>query len=117
MNCAPNVFSIFTGDDKTMYLKAVNAGCSTDPLDLTSCTEIDIALPNADGTFTHLLLSEDEVIVASPAILGKFSAAIDSGVSALLNPGELQSFDVTFTIASKEFTVRYQGVLSVYERG
>lgn len=110
-----NTFTIFTGDSKTLNLKAVYKE-SGDPLDLTSCTEIDIALPNSDGTFKHLLLSEDEVEITSPALLGKFSAAISSEDSALLNIGVLQNIDVTFTIGGKEFTVRYYEALTVYQR-
>lgn len=116
MTCTPPVFTIFTGDAKRIYLKAVNIGCDTDPLDLTSCTAIDIALPNADGTFTYLTLADGDVTIASPAILGKFNALISSDDSALLNPGELQNIDVTFTILAKEMTVRFYQALSVFER-
>lgn len=108
------VFTIFLGNAKTMYLKAVNSGCNGDPLDLTSCTEIDIALPYADGTIKHLLLSDDEVEITTPPVLGKFSAPIADDVSALLLVGELQSFDVTFTILGETFTVRYPQALSVF---
>jgi len=109
-----NTFTIFTGNGKTMELKAVYED-SGDPLDLTSCTEIDIALPNADGTFTHLLLSADQVAITSPALLGKFSALITPEVSALLNIGELQNVDVTFTIDAEPFTVRFYQALTVYQ--
>ncbi len=112
----PNTFTIFTGDAKTMSLKAVLGSCTGGPLDRTSCTEIDISLPIADGTFTHLTLSDSKVFVTSPAILGKFTCPIDAATSALLNPGELQNFDVTFTIAAKPMTVRYFGGLTVLER-
>ena len=111
-----NVFTIFTGDDKIMNLKAVYAETG-DPLDLTDCTEIDIALPKEDGTFAHLLLTAGKVTITSPSILGKFYAEITSLVSAGLNIGELQNVDVTFTISGKEFTVRYAQALSVFERG
>lgn len=110
-----NVFSIFTGNAKTMFLKAVNTGCNSDPLDLTSCTEIDIALPNQDGTQTHLKLSDSEVLIATPAVLGKFSASVGADVSAALAIGEFQTFDVTFTIGSEIFTVPYVNALSVFE--
>lgn len=113
---SPTTFTIFLGDNKTMYLKAVNVGCNSDPLDLTDCTEIDIALPNADGTFTHRLLSDDEVVISSPALLGKFYTNIPTDISEDLNPGELQDVDVTFTIAGKEFTVRFFQALSVFQR-
>lgn len=112
----PTTFSIFTGDDKIMYLKAMHAGCNSDPLDLTSCTEINVALPNSDGTFSHRLLSDGDVAIISPALLGKFSVTVPSDISALLQPGVEQNVDVTFTIASREFTVRFLGALSVYER-
>jgi hypothetical protein len=36
-------------------------------------------------------------------------------ISALLNLGELQNFDVTFTISGQVFTVRYFQALSVFE--
>lgn len=114
---AQNTFTIFRGDAKTIYLKAMNAGCNSDPLDLTSCTEIDLALPNADGTFTHLLKSEGNVVVTSPAVLGKFTAPISSDNSILLQPGEFQNLDITFTIAGKIFTVPFFQALSVFERG
>jgi hypothetical protein len=112
-----NVFSIFLGDIKTMYLRAVNAVCEepAGPLDLTSCTEIDVALPNADGTIAHFLLSLDEVAIAVPKNLGKFSVPLSAIKSALLNPGEYQNFDVTFTISGSKFTVRYGKALSVFE--
>ncbi len=109
-----NIFTIFTGDDKMMNLKAVYQE-NLDPLDLTECTEIDLVLRNADGTLKHLLLSEDEIAIVTPADLGKFTAAITAEVSALLMVGELQSFDVTFTIADAKTTVRYQNALSVFQ--
>jgi hypothetical protein len=108
-------FNIFRGDVKTMYLKAVNAGCDEGPLDLTHCTEIDVALPNADGTFSHLLLSAGKVVVPAPAILGKFNAPISSIVSAPLNPGEFQTFNVTLTILGAKVTVPFRRALSVFE--
>lgn len=114
----PNpTFSIFKGNTKTMYLKAVNSVCSGvgDPLDLTSCTEIVVNLPNADGTTTQLKLSEDEVTITSPSNLGKFSLVIESAVSVLLNVGEFQNVDVTFTISGEVFTVAFIQALSVYE--
>lgn len=109
------VFSISLGNIKTMYLKAILDNCNGDPLDLTSCTEIDVVLPNADGTLAHFLLSLSEVVVTAPAVIGKFSVPIGSVKSALLNLGEFQDFDVTFTIAGVKFTVRYTRALSVFE--
>lgn len=110
-----NVFSIFQGDDKVMSLKAIYAE-NGDPLDLTSCTEIDVALPNADGTFAHRLLSTGQVAITSPALLGKITCPISAAVSALMNLGELQNLDVVFTIASKKTTVRFASALSVFQR-
>lgn len=108
-------FTIYTGDAETMTLKAVYAQ-NGDPLDLTDCTEIVIALPNADGTSTLLRKSVGSgVVVVDPAVLGKFSAAISSDVSEVLNVGELQSFNVTFTIGPKVFTVPYVQALSVLQ--
>ena len=113
----PPTFKIFLGDAKTMYLKAVTYDCfGQDPLDLTSCTEIDIALPNQDGTFVHLLLTEEDVSIPAPALLGKFEAPISAEVSALLNVGEFQNVVVTFTISGEKFSVSFMGALSVYER-
>lgn len=109
-------FTIFTGDDKTMPLKVVQGSCTGGPLDLTTCTEINVALPNADGTFSHRLLTLGQVAIVSPALLGKFTCAIPSIVSALLQPGEAQSIDVTFTISARPFTVRFYQALSVFER-
>lgn len=112
--CAPNVFTIFTGDAKTLNMKAVHAETG-DPLDLTSCTNISIALPNADGTFTALTLAASQVSITSFPNLGKFSAPISSAVSALLLIAVLQNIDVTFTISGSPFTVRYCQALTVLQ--
>jgi hypothetical protein len=122
-----NTFSIFTGDDKTAYLKVLQASCpgNVDPFTLAGVTQIDVALPNADGTFTHLFLNPGEgekggVAIITPEVLGKFSVVIPSDVSDLLNVGEFQNLDVTFTQTVEEeeitFTVRYEGALSVFQR-
>lgn len=117
MNCGVQqfpVFSIFLGDAKTMNLSALydNFG---GPLDLTSCTEIVISLPNQDSSFLQLKLSLSQVTIQSPGVLGKFSAQISSMESALLNVGALQSFNVTFTISGNVMTVPYVESLSVFE--
>lgn len=113
MNQCAQAFTIFTGDNKTLNSKAVYA-VTDDPLDLTSCTEIVVNLPNADGSFLQRKLSLSQVSIVGSPLLGKFATPISSIQSALLNPGELQNFDVTFTIASAVFTVRYYGALSVF---
>lgn len=112
--CAPSVFSIFLGDTKTMQLKSVYADTG-DPLDLSTCSEIVVSLPNADGSTLALTLSSSEVSIQSPANLGKFNALVLTAQSALLNVGELQNFDVTFTIGGDPFTVRYYASLTVLE--
>ncbi len=115
MTCAPNIFSIFTGDAKTMSLRALYQE-SGQPLDLTAATEIIVRLPNADGTTLLLKLTLGAVSITSPAVLGNFTALITALQSALLNIGEGQSFDVTFTISGNPFTVRYYAALSVFEQ-
>lgn len=112
---AKNSFNIFQGDAKTIYLLAQNAHYNNQPVDLTDCDEIDIVLPNADGTLTHLKLSDEDVDITQPPVLGAFSSPISEAVSALLNIGEFQNIDVTFTIAANVFTVRFYGALSVFE--
>ena len=118
MQCTQqNVFAIYLGDSQPLNLKALYAS-DLSPLDLTSCTEIDISLPNADGSFSHLLLSLDQVSIVSPPVLGGFgspSASIGS-ISALLNVGELQTFTVAFTISGAKQTVAYVNALSVFEQ-
>lgn len=116
MNQNPT-FSIFQGDTKTMYLKAIQAACQGvgDPLDLTSCTEIVVNLPNADGTITQQKLSLAQVTISSPATLGKFNLVISGEISAILNVGEFQNVDVTFTIGGQVFTVAFLQALSVYQ--
>lgn len=112
-----STFTIFTGDAKTMFLKLIEGGCGNgDPLDLTSCTEIDVALPLSDGSFAHRLLSLMQVEITSPAILGKFSVPIPSATSEIMMPGELQYVDVTYTIGGLPKTVRFPQSLSVFER-
>lgn len=113
MNPCP--FSIYQGDAKTMELKAIQDSATGDPLDLTDVDEIVINLLKADGTILQLKLSDDEVVVADPPVLGKFSAAISAEDSALLNVGELQTFDVTFTFGEDIFTIPYLAALSVFE--
>lgn len=98
-----------------MRLRAVYRD-SGSPLDLTDADEITVILPNADGTTSELTLTGGDVVIATPAVLGDFSVIIDSAVSALLNPGIEQNFDVVFEISGKEFTVSYQQALSVFER-
>ncbi len=112
-NCAPAVYTIFLGDEKPMYL-VVRLPNGT-PYSLESCTELVISLPKADGTFAQLKLSDNEVTIQSPAVLGEFSANITTEISELLQVGELQSFDVSFTTGSEINTVRYLNALSVFE--
>lgn len=112
--CSGTPFVIFTGQDKTLSMKVIDTQGT--PLDLTDCTEIKIALPNADGTFTNLLLSMSEVAITTPAILGAFTAPITSIVSALLNVGEIQNIDVAFTISGLITVVRFFQSLTVLEQ-
>lgn len=110
------VFTIFLGDKKTIFLKLVqDECCGGGPVDLTHCTALDLALPKQDGTLLHLLLSDEEVVITSPAVLGKFSAPISEEDSALLNVGEYQNVLATFTIAGEVSTVRFDRALSVFE--
>ena len=110
----PQPFEIFQGQDKTMSMRAAFAQTGL-PLDLTSCTEIAVALPNADGTVTNLLLSLSEVAITSPALAGAFTVPITATVSALLNVGLLQNIDVAFTISGLITIVRFFQALSVFE--
>jgi hypothetical protein len=114
-NCAASgPFEIFTGQDKTMSMRAAYSNTGL-PLDLTSCTEISVSLPNADGTFTTLLLTASQVAITSPANLGQITVPITHTVSALLNVGELQNVDVAFTIGGLVTIVRFFQALSVLE--
>jgi hypothetical protein len=110
------VFTIFQGDAKVMSMALTNDDADGGgPVDLTNCTQINIYLPNADGTFTALQKSTGAVVVTSPPVLGKFTANISAATSALLNVGELQNIDVTFTIGTEIFTVQYERSLSVFQ--
>lgn len=111
-------FTIFTGDQKSLPLRIAYA--SGIPVDLTSVSEIVVNLPNADGTFLQLKYTLSEVTIVTPATTGQFKAAITAAQSALLNIGELQDIDVTFTIGdlvfnSEPFSVRFSQALSVFE--
>lgn len=106
-------FSIFTGDVKTLPLRLAYANGL--PVDIASATEIVVNLPNADGSYTQLKLTDAKVAIVSPGVLGQFTTAISALVSAVLNIGELQDIDVTFTIGGNPFTVRFYGALSVFE--
>lgn len=107
-------FEIFTGQDKTMSMRVVQAANGL-PLDLTECTAISVALPNADGSFTNLTLADSEVTITDPTNLGSFTVNITNEVSALLNVGVLQNIDVSFTISSLVTIVRFFQALSVLE--
>lgn len=113
-NACANVFEIFNNQDKTMSMSVVYQGTNF-PLDLTSCTEINVALPNADGTYTNLLLSLSQVTIVSPANLGRISVPISKTVAALLNVAVLQNIDVAFTISGLVTTVRFFQALTVIE--
>ncbi len=107
------VFKIFLDDHSTMFFRVVDKAFN--PIDLSSCSEIVVNLANADGTYKQLKKSTGDVAITSPAVLGKFYAPILSGVSLLLNVGELQDVDVTFTISGQTFTVPFKQALSVFE--
>lgn len=113
-SCPSGPFEIFTNEDKTMSMRAAykNTGL---PLDLTSCTEIEVQLPNADGSFTNLLLSLTQVSIISPPVLGQISVPIPKAKAALLNVAVLQNVDVVFTISGLNTTVRFMQALSVFE--
>lgn len=118
----PYSFPIFLGDAKSMPFLAVVLGCiqavsngvPSTPLDLTSCTEIVVTLPNADGTYLNLKLSLYQVVI-DKADLGSFHAVISSVESALLNVGQYQSISVTFTISGNPMTLEFPQGLSVYQ--
>jgi hypothetical protein len=114
--CGPGSqpFTIFQGQDKTMSMRAAFAQTGL-PLDLTDCTQIDVALPNADGTFTNLLLTDSQVAITTPALAGAFTVPITNEVSALLNVAERQNVDVAFTISGLVTIVRFWQALTVLE--
>lgn len=109
-----NLFSIFTGDAGVMNLRAVYAS-GLAPLDLTSCTAINVQLPLAAGGFLPLTIGTGEVTISGNPLLGAFTATISSVHSALLNIAELQSFYCTFTISGQLMTVAFTNALSVFE--
>jgi hypothetical protein len=109
------VFRIFLGDASTMFLRVVDQFYN--PVDLTNCSQIVVNLLNADGSVTQLELSASQVSITSPPSIGNFSVPISSAVSALLNVGELQDVDVTFTISGQIFTVPFVQALSVLQVG
>lgn len=112
-----NVFTIYLGDEKPMNLKVVSKDCGNiDPYDLTGAEEIDVALPNQDGTLEHFLLSDGDVVVQNPEVLGRFTVNIDAERSALLAVGVLQTFTATITNGSNVQTVTYAEALSVLSR-
>jgi len=110
----PNVFEIYRGNAKVLKMKAVYANSLT-PLDLTAVDEIDIAIPNADGTFTHYLYSDSQVTITGSPLLGSFQTSILSAESLLFNVGTLQTINVTFEIDGEVFTVPYLKSLNVFD--
>jgi len=112
--CEPNVFEIFQGEDKTMSMRVAFQQTGL-PLDLTECTEINVALPKNDGTFINLLLSLAQVSIVSPAVAGQIQVPITNENSAVLNVGLRQNVDVAFTIGGLITVVRFLGALSVIQ--
>lgn len=113
-SCQPNTFDIFTGEDKVMSMRVAFQQTGL-PLDLTSCTEINVALPKNDGTFIDLLLSLAQVVIVSPPVAGQIQVPISAANSALLNVGTGQDVDVAFTISAKVTVVRFAKVLNVLQ--
>lgn len=113
-NCNPNVFEIFTGEDKEMSMRVVSQPGNL-PLDLTECTQIDVAIPNADGTFTNLTLTDSQVAITSPPVAGQFVVTITNEESALFNVGLRQNIDVALTISGLVTIVRFFEAFSVLE--
>lgn len=111
---SPASFTLTAGDDVTMNL-VVRYLETGDPVDLTNCTAIIVFLQNADGSFASLSIANSDVSITVPANLGKYSVAIASNVSALLNVGVAQSFNVQFTISGKITTVQYSNALTVLQ--
>lgn len=110
--CPTNVFTIFTGDAKTMSMK-LNYAQNGNPVDLSACTAIVANFVNADGTIAQVTMASGAISITSPAILGQFGVFISSAVSALFVVACEQNVDVTFTISGNTFTVRYYGILTV----
>lgn len=109
-----NVFEIFQGQDKTMTLRALYQQSGL-PLDLTSCTEIVVALPKNDGTTIQLKLSLTQVAIVSPPVAGQITVPITAVNSALLNVGLRQNIDVAYTIGGLVTVVRYFEALTVLQ--
>lgn len=112
--CNPNSFEIFTGEDKTMVLRAAFKATGL-PLDLTDCTAIVVNLPNADGSIAALTLASGKVVIEDPLNYGQISVTIVNAVSALLNVGPRQNIDVDYTIGGLITTVRFWGGLTVLQ--
>lgn len=117
--CGTATFTIFLGDNKPIYLRVNYAGVDGaplgDPVDLTTCTEIIMSLPKADGTFAQLKLTDNDITIED-ARLGKYMAQIDEVTSALLQVGPFQTFTVQFTFADDTiYGVDYYQGLSVVE--
>jgi hypothetical protein len=110
-NKCASAFEIYTGNNKTMTLRFVSS--NGDPFDLSSCTALDVALPNADGSTAHFTIAGGAVTLPDPKVLGKANVAISSVASALLNPGEFQDFSATLTVGTDVFTVPFNGALTV----
>lgn len=106
-------FRIYTGDAKVMNLRFVDR--YGNPIDLTNCTEIKVIFQNADGTETALTVTNGDVIIPTPKILGNAQVSIPSDVSTVLNIGEYQDFTATLTIGGDISTVPFYEALSVFE--
>jgi hypothetical protein len=106
-------FKIFLGDADTMYCRLVDSVFN--PIDLTNCTEITANFPNADGSYATLLLTDSDIAITDPPVLGSFSIPLTSEITSLLNVGQYQDLNITFNIGGQTFTVPYMEALSVFE--
>lgn len=114
MNCQNGtpVFTIFLGDQKIINMRLAYPETGL-PFDLTSATNINILLPNADGSTS--IISGGSVTIVSPPTSGQFYATILSAVSALLRVGEFQDILAQVTISGNQQTYRFPSCLSVYQ--
>lgn len=101
---------IIQGGFKSFVVRLRDAE-SGDPIDLSSATEIEVCLKNADDSDLKLNLSSGVTLVSGP--LGKFQVSASGAQSALLKVQDNADMQVSYTISGNVFRTILQRAYSV----
>lgn len=115
----PFIPEIFRGEDLSLPVTLPNDQFSGDPVDLTSATEIEAVLVNADGaSYVTKKLSLSGITLVRAAI-GRFEinflVADTSGLALSAAPGDI-GLRISWVIAGKTSIVNLNNFCTITER-